>query len=1395
MKGFIPSPSSKLETFENQTMNNTSMLLTDNTNQNLSLLSPLPTLVFIDSGIDEYELLVEGILPTAESIILERHRDGIAQITEILSTHPASNIQIIAHGSPGSLQLGNSQLNLDNLHTYRLSLQQWQAAEIQIYGCEVAAGERGQAFIQQLHQLTGTNIAASVGKIGNAQQGGTWKLEVKIGQIAATLALKPQVTQAYPGVLQSFANATNFSVGDSPYSVAVGDFNGDGKLDLAVTNNESDNVSILLGDGTGSFGSATNFSVGDSPYSVVVGDFNGDSKLDLVVANQGDDNVSILLGTGTGGFDSATNFSVGDSPYSVVVGDFNGDSKLDLAVANEGDDNVSILLGTGTGSFGSATNFSVGDSPYSVAVGDFNGDGKLDLAAANEGDNNVSVLLGDGTGGFGTATNFSVGQSPYFLTVGDFNGDSKLDLVASNNDSNNISVLLGDGTGGFDSATNFAVGEDPYQLAVGDFNGDGKLDLVVANYSDNNISVLLNVPKVTITAGSNPKEAGANGSFTITLDTPAPLGGLTVKFNTANSTATTGDYTFAAGTNITAVTANTFTIAAGQTTAILTVQAVADAVDPDEMITVNLEASPNYALTSFSPSSNSPFTVGSSPESVTVADFNSDGKLDLVTANQDDGNVSVLLGDGAGGFGSATNFSVGTSPSLVTLGDFNGDAKQDLAVTNSGSMTVSVLLGNGTGGFGSATNFSVGCGPQSVAVGDFNGDSKQDLAVTNQYSMAVSVLLGNGTGGFGSATNFTVGSGSYAVAVGDFNDDNKQDLVVTNSYDDNISVLLGDGTGGFGTATNFTVGNYPYSVAVGDFNGDGKLDLAVANNEDNNVSVMLGNGTGGFGSATNFSVGEDPYQVSVADFNGDGKLDLVTANEESYDVTVLLGDGTGGFGSPNSFFVGESPYSVAAGDFNGDGKLDLVAANEGDDNVFVLLNTPPTASLVIADSSAPTNLILSATSINENVAANTVIGNFTTTDADTNDTHTYSLVAGTDDTDNTAFIIDGNKLKIKNSPDFETKSSYKIKVRTTDAGGLFFDKNLTINVNDLNDNNVITQTKFVSLTKITEDTFTIKSQVKGEKAKLAIKLELSTFTQVNELGVFVVDDATGKINGIAPGAEGYAKAALERSQVIFSAIAKLPNGFNTNLESFLKFNSGENIRFFSVRNSSVSDVLSGKTSFADVVFATATNFKTQDLGDEGFSIGLEDFKIKIKTTEQQLPLGIGLQGKSQGEVIDLRQVTSQVKAEFTVNREAIFNNFVGFYQIADENGGIDTNGDGTVDLRAGDAGYTQAAINGRLAGIDLTVSNQGTATFSGTFKPGSLFAPFIIANGRPEAILDSNASNDPAVYFPFLGANSSNADHIRLLGNNTFGFEDLPGGGDKDYNDVIVKVNLSIAST
>lgn len=302
----------------------------------------------------------------------------------------------------------------------------------------------------------------------------------------------------------SFSPAVNFAVGNGPSAVISSDFNADGKIDIATVNVTSSSVSVLLGDGTGSFTSALNYTVGSTPFSLISADFNGDGKADLATSNSGSYDVSVLLNNGTGGFGPVVYFAAGADPRSLTIADFNADGKIDLASANLGNNNVSVLLGTGTGSFSPAVNFAVGTGPVAIINGDFNTDGKTDLAVANQLNNTASVLYGNGAGGFAPAMNFALGNAPSSVTTADFNDDGSPDLALANLSDNNVSVLLGNGIGNFNSAINFPVGAGPFCLTSADFNTDGRADLAVAKASSNDVTVLLNLtPSVTVNATAN----------------------------------------------------------------------------------------------------------------------------------------------------------------------------------------------------------------------------------------------------------------------------------------------------------------------------------------------------------------------------------------------------------------------------------------------------------------------------------------------------------------------------------------------------------------------------------------------------------------------------------------------------------------------------------------------------------------------------------------------------------------------------------------------------------------------------------------------------------------------------------------------------------------------------
>jgi len=229
-------------------------------------------------------------------------------------------------------------------------------------------------------------------------------------------------------------------------AVATGDFNRDGKLDMAVLVNSE--FQVFLGQGDGSFTILTNYSTGNSSYSIAVGDFNGDNNPDLVTANYSSSSMSVFSGNGDGTFATRTNYGgdFSEYHYSVAVGDFNGDGKPDLTTVNFYNNSVSVRLNNGDGTFGAETKYKVAFGPEVVAVADFNGDGNLDIIAATVlASASLAILPGNGDGTFGQAlTNFpGAGDFPHqTLAVADFNGDGKPDIASTRIANNSVSLLF-----------------------------------------------------------------------------------------------------------------------------------------------------------------------------------------------------------------------------------------------------------------------------------------------------------------------------------------------------------------------------------------------------------------------------------------------------------------------------------------------------------------------------------------------------------------------------------------------------------------------------------------------------------------------------------------------------------------------------------------------------------------------------------------------------------------------------------------------------------------------------------------------------------------------------------------------------------------------------------------
>ena len=281
-----------------------------------------------------------------------------------------------------------------------------------------------------------------------------------------------------------------------PFAVAVGDFNGDGKADLATANyfsgNMSDNIAVLFGNGNGGFDRFASYQFGALPSAIATEDFNGDGKLDLVVCHSGSNAVTVLFNDGAGSFPRGSAFII-NNPRGITVGDFNGDGTPDLAVTEFGSAYLWVIPVSNDGSFQAAERYVVGQDPIAVATGDFNQDGKLDLVTANFSSNTISVLHNHGLGKFDAAIHYPVGSAPEALTVGDFNSDGKADLAVASANTNAVWVYLNQARdNGFRPPASYPVGHVPSAVVTTDLNLDGYADLVVANLGDNTVFVLLN---------------------------------------------------------------------------------------------------------------------------------------------------------------------------------------------------------------------------------------------------------------------------------------------------------------------------------------------------------------------------------------------------------------------------------------------------------------------------------------------------------------------------------------------------------------------------------------------------------------------------------------------------------------------------------------------------------------------------------------------------------------------------------------------------------------------------------------------------------------------------------------------------------------------------------------
>jgi len=687
---------------------------------------------------------------------------------------------------------------------------------------------------------------------------------------------------------------------------ATADFNGDGLDDVVVIEHhpfssyESDGFRVYFGHSELDFVPGQRQSTQYRPSRVLSADLNRDGHADVVLFSEYYHSISAFLGRGDGSFQALEPFYPGGDGQRFVLGDLNSDGYPDLITTYFGSSDTApggivIKPGNGDGTFGEAIEVATAYAARSVALGDFDGDGRRDVAVIHDrlepfpgpigpdypNYDQMVILFGDGSGSFPRRSTIEDLIRPTLIEAGDFNGDNLDDFAVFFPFTPNyyfpetprvvVYESLGDGTFRSSTVRQFEMYESFSAFRIADANRDGRTDLILGLGS----------------AGISVLPGRGDGTFDPDIHSASEAG-----FGPISLADVNGD---------------------GKT----------DLVS-DDGYSALVEVGNGDGTFGVRPPR---FETGLRPAAVTIADFDSDGQLDMAAANQETPDVSIFLGAGGGKFHPRMSYPTGISAESIAAGDIDNDGDPDLLVAG-GKLAI---LKNGADGhfLVEPVKEEVPYGYDGATLADFNGDGRLDIAGIGYNVVGILIAAGDGT--FPTHVDYPAGYHPTKTVAADFDLDGHVDLAVANycpqrteTCSGGVSVLLGTGTGSFGPPVSTLPIREILSIAVIDYDRDGVPDLAIGAFLPR-LFVLRGAGDGSFTFGEGRSVSA-PTDLAAGDVDGDGIQDLVTLNGLSWDFSVYRVRPEGGLEPEQRFATRSYPTSLAVGDLNGDGRQDVAVA-------------------------------------------------------------------------------------------------------------------------------------------------------------------------------------------------------------------------------------------------------------------------------------------------------------------------------------------------------------------------------------------------------------------------------------------------------------------------------------